>query len=161
MKAIIYAGIGLFSVATVYGVADYYSSQKKGTLQQLYKETDEEEVVSEKTGITKKELSTVDLTTASKVATAVIKKTAGSKKVLKPKRTIRLEEFSRGRIEEPVNIVVPEKTEPKKEEIKVVKEEPIPAAVTIAEEKVEKRRINFSDFSRAPLRTKKIIAKKS
>ena len=40
MKAIIYAGISLFSVATVYGVVDYYSSQKRGTLDKLYKEED-------------------------------------------------------------------------------------------------------------------------
>ena len=46
MKAIIYAGLGLFSVATVYGVVDYYNSQKKGTLDNLYKEP-EEELVTE------------------------------------------------------------------------------------------------------------------
>ena len=32
MKAIIYAGIGLFSIASVYGVADYYNSKKTGNL---------------------------------------------------------------------------------------------------------------------------------
>ena len=38
MKAIIYAGIGLFSVATVYGVSDYYNSKKNGELKKLYVE---------------------------------------------------------------------------------------------------------------------------
>ena len=35
MKAIIYAGIGLFSIASVYGVADYYNSKKNGELKKL------------------------------------------------------------------------------------------------------------------------------
>ena len=38
MKAIIYAGIGLFSIASVYGVADYYKSKKNGELKKLYVE---------------------------------------------------------------------------------------------------------------------------
>jgi len=38
MKAIIYAGIGLFSAASIYGLTDYYHSEEKGTLKNLYKE---------------------------------------------------------------------------------------------------------------------------
>jgi len=38
MKTIIYAGIGLFTAASVYGIADYYSSEKKGQLKDLYQD---------------------------------------------------------------------------------------------------------------------------
>lgn len=48
MKTIIYAGIGLFTVATIYGATDFYQSNKKGVLINLYSEksTSAQQVVS-------------------------------------------------------------------------------------------------------------------
>ena len=112
MKAIIYAGIGLFSVATVYGVVDYYNTQKKGTMDKLYKEP--EEVV-----ITDEPQVTTTIVPANLIKTNTVKTVADSKvkkKLKKLRRTIRLEDFSRGRIEEPLikEIVA----QPVKEEVK-------------------------------------------
>ena len=99
MKAIIYAGIGLFSVATVYGVADYYSTQKKGVLDNLYKEQEEMPIETEKTALNTTTLPVNVKEVKTENSTAVIKT---NKKLKKLKRTIRLEEFSRGKIEEPI-----------------------------------------------------------
>ncbi|MBL7702449.1 MAG: hypothetical protein JNM14_09375 [Ferruginibacter sp.] len=112
MKAIIYAGIGLFSVASVYGIADYYSSSKKGELQKLYVEEKQPAPVSvekEKTV----EVIPVKNTETPPAETKVVKaKTKSSKKAKKAKKTIRFENFSRGRIKEPV--VLEEKVVEKK-----------------------------------------------
>jgi len=154
MKAIIYAGIGLFSVATVYGVVDYYNSQKKGTLDKLYKEP--EEVV-----VTERPLISTTATPINTTGTNPGNSISVSKAVKKSrhqKRTIRLDEFSRGRIEEPVVIVPETWTEPVKEEAK--KPEVVPAPEARVEPVVQpavvkkelRRKISLDQFSRAPLR---------
>lgn len=101
MKAIIYAGIGLFSIASVYGIADYYSSNKKGELKKLYAEEEKipapVPVEQEKTV----EVVPVKEITASEVKVAKAK-TKAPKKVKKVKRTIRFEDFSRARIPEKI-----------------------------------------------------------
>lgn len=164
MKAIIYAGIGLFSVATVYGVVDYYSSQKKGTLDKLYKEP-EEVVVPDQPLATK--VVPVNFKATNTVSTVAVSKVG--KKTKKQKRTIRLDEFSRGRIEEPVVLENTVWTDPVQEEGK--KTEAVTTtevkAETIAQPAVIKkdmpRKISLDDFSRAPLRkpVKKVeVAKK-
>ncbi len=112
MKAIIYAGIGLFSIASVYGVADYYSSKKSGELKKLYVEQKvplQIPVVEEKTAevIPVKHVETT--TAETKVVTPKVK---SPKKVKKVKKTLRFENFSRGRIKEPV--VIEEKITEKK-----------------------------------------------
>ena len=171
MKAIIYAGIGLFSVATVYGLADYYSSQKKGTLDNLYKEeetsNEPEKPVVNTAVITKKDLES-NSSSGKTVALTTTVKTA--KKFKQPKRTIRLEDFSRGRIIEPmpaeIKVLEFKKEEPvKAEEIKPKLEMP---AVDIKTAEVVKpeRRISLDMFSRAPLRhplklDKKVVASKT
>jgi hypothetical protein len=117
MKAIIYAGIGLFSVATVYGVVDYYNTQKKGTMDKLYKET-EEVVVTDEPQVTTKVMQ-ANLTETNTVNTVAVSKNAKvTKKLKKQKRTIRLEDFSRGRIEEPIVIEKTIEVKPVKEEVK-------------------------------------------
>jgi hypothetical protein len=104
MKAIIYAGIGLFSIASVYGVADYYKSKKNGELKKLY--------VEEKAPVVEPaaEVKTVEVvpvkkvettTTETKVVTAKVK---SPKKVNKVEKKLRFENFSRARIPEPVII---------------------------------------------------------
>lgn len=101
MKAIIYAGIGLFSVASVYGVADYYSTSKKGELKKLYVEeklpppapVEEEKTV---------EVIPVKNVEASPVAETKVVKARSAKKVKKARKTIRFENFSRARIPEQV-----------------------------------------------------------
>jgi hypothetical protein len=102
MKAIIYAGIGLFSAATVYGVVDYYGTKKTGTLDKMYKE--EETVVPAK----EETMSTVELPVKNEpVKATVVKTKAATTKASKTKRTfpfktkvreVKFSDFSRGRI---------------------------------------------------------------
>ena len=165
MKWIIYAGIGLFSVATVYGVADYYSAKKKGTLDKLYKEP--EEVVVTETPPVITDIGPSNITETNKMNTASVSKVV--KKSKRPKRTIRLEEFSRGKIEEPPIVIErviwadPVTEERKKEEVVPVTEVKVEAvAKPVVIKKVFRRKISLDDFSRAPLRkpVKIEIAKK-
>jgi hypothetical protein len=123
MKAVIYAGIGLFSIASVYGLADYYNSQKKGALDKLYTE---EEIpaapkVEEKTTII---LPVKNLETGvveNKTVTTKVK----SKKIAKKKRReIKFENFSRGRILEEVKIEEV-KEEPVKKQDEIIAEKKI------------------------------------
>jgi biopolymer transport protein ExbB/TolQ len=102
MKAIIYAGIGLFSAATVYGVADYYNTKNKGTIDKLYKE---EIPVSRDKKETTQTPNTVELTKIKEETTllkdnSILKKHAEKKyKKAKPSiREIKFSDFSRGRI---------------------------------------------------------------
>ena len=104
MKAIIYAGIGLFSIASVYGVADYYNSKKSGELKKLYVEEKvsvvvpaEEEKTVEVIAVKKRETTPAE----TKVITAKVKSLKKTKKV---EKTLRFENFSRARIPEPVVI---------------------------------------------------------
>ena len=102
MKAIIYAGIGLFSAATIYGVVDYYGTKKTGTLDKIYKE--EEPVLPTK----EETINTVELpvkneaekTEAAKTKVAITKNSTAKKvKKFKPSvRDIKFSDFSRGRI---------------------------------------------------------------
>jgi hypothetical protein len=121
MKAIIYAGIGLFSAASVYGVVDYYNSKNNGTLDKMYKE-------EAPTVIMEKEIKPDSETAA--VTPALIKKEEvpvkavvtkiNKKKVKKPKVFIRdfeFSNFSRGRIL-PSKVKEEVKTEPIKAEVK-------------------------------------------
>ncbi len=102
MKAIIYAGIGLFSVASVYGVADYYSSKKSGELKKLYVE---EKLPPPAPAMEEKTVEVIPVKNVetTPAETKVVKaKVKSPKKVKKVKKTIRFENFSRGRIKEPV-----------------------------------------------------------
>lgn len=160
MKAIIYAGIGLFSVATVYGVADYYSSNKKGTLNELYAE--EEAQPTAKTDETKTTAIPVKkIEAATPTSEVVIPEVKSTKKEKRASKKINTKEFSRARIPEAVEIET-EKEVPviKIEEPVLEKKEAVPAEiVTPKEENV--RKISFEKFSRAPLKkpVKKITVK--
>jgi hypothetical protein len=102
MKAIIYAGIGLFSAATVYGVVDYYGTKKTGMLDKMYKE--EEIVLPAK----EETMSTVELPVKNETVKATVVKTKiATTKASKTKRTfpfktkvreVKFSDFSRGRI---------------------------------------------------------------
>ena len=99
MKAIIYAGIGLFSAAAVYGITDYYSTNKKGVVDKMYKEEEAMETKSEPAVTTV--AMPVTSTTATTESKVVIAKTTNKKLVKKQKRFVRrfeLGDFSRGRI---------------------------------------------------------------
>ncbi len=119
MKAIIYAGIGLFSVATVYGLADYYSSNKKGTLDKMYAE---EKVLPaaapeiDETKRTEVPVKVVETAVSENKPTAV--KVKSTKKVKRSSRKLNFKEFSRARIPEPVVIEVIEEAPVKKTEVK-------------------------------------------
>jgi hypothetical protein len=103
MKAIIYTGIALFSAASVYGLTDYYKSNKNGSLNNLYKETELQEKVYSMAPLMK-------LIAADNEAVALQNSTAKEKKEqlaeemllknlsYKTDRRIDLEDFSRGRI---------------------------------------------------------------
>lgn len=101
MKAIIYAGISLFSAASIYGVVDYYNTNKKGTLDKMYKA--EEPVVTSKTEI----VSTITLPVVPKIESKTVDtnvttvKTSSKKVIKKTKkyvREIKFSDFSRGKI---------------------------------------------------------------
>ena len=157
MKAIIYAGIGLFSVASVYGVVDYFHSQKKGTLDNLYKEDPVPQAVEKPVTITPvipANQVVLKPDTNSFIASNKTERTL--KKTRTVKRRIRLHDFSRGRIDEPVRadikaIEKPEVVPVKTEEIK--KKDEAPKTEMRAVEPIRpERKISLSMFSRAPLR---------
>lgn len=161
MKALIYAGIGLFSVASVYGIADYYQSQKKGTIDRLYRDEKEKQQV---VPVNQKDevIPEINKETSSLVAPVKISGTAkATKKTKAVKKTIRLDDFSRGRIEQPVTIAEVIDDIPK-EVINIKPEEE--KTVKPAEEKVAvepERRISLEQFSRAPLKKKVVKQEKS
>jgi hypothetical protein len=95
MKEIIYAGIGLFSIASVYGVADYYNSKKNGELKKLY--------VEEKVPVVAPapEEKTTVVIGVKNAETKVVKAKAKSlKKAKKIEKRFKFENFSRARIPE-------------------------------------------------------------
>ena len=158
MKAIIYAGIGLFSAASVYGVVDYYNDSHNGQLKNLYKE----EEISDKPEMEIKENVAVLTNTTDanekKEITAVqqkkkLKKNAGKK--------IDIDDFSRGKIMPPM--IVEEEIVPEIKNVEIVmpQKEVLPNDA-VADEKTtevpdvkERRKINLENFSRAPLKYKK------
>ena len=162
MKLIIYAGIGLFSAASIYGVADYFVSSKNGIINKLYKE---EGTLESKPLVVNKTLNQeipVDQETG-------INKVAAKRTVLKEQRTkipkfngllnVKLDNFSRGKIdwkplmdsvkpfmEININTIPEENVKAVEEKTKIEKAEP---------DKLEIRKLDLSKFSRAPLRIKK------
>lgn len=161
MKAIIYAGISLFSVATVYGVVDYYSSQKRGTLDKLYKE-EEVSVAPE----IKKEITTVmpvknvELVSTNNKTTNIATKAT---KKLNAKRTIKMEDFSRGRINEAMPVEKVKLVEPIIEKPTVKELDKLPVSVTeaVIATKEPERKLSFEMFSRAPLKKTPKLPKKA
>lgn len=161
MKAIIYAGISLFSVATVYGVVDYYSSQKRGTLDKLYKE-EEVPVAPE----IKKDITTVmpvknvELVSTNNKTTNIATKAA---KKLNAKRTIKLEDFSRGRIDEVLPVEKVNLVEPiiEKPTVKELDKLPLSVAEAVIAIKEPERKLSFEMFSRAPLKKTPKLPKKA
>jgi hypothetical protein len=166
MKAIIYAGIGLFSAATVYGVVDYYGAKKQGVLKNLYAEEAEEPlppVAAANNPATTAVLKTKDVDAP---LAAVEKKvvTVKEKKAKKLKRTITFKSFSRGAIMEEVPVTAADKI-PELNPKPGITAEPVaaPAVVTaetavevekpVAKELPAKRpEVNMSMFSRGSLK---------
>jgi hypothetical protein len=119
MKAIIFAGIGLFAAATIYGVTDFATDKKKGTIDKLYKEEPATPVIEEKEDIALP-VTAKEETAADQNATAANKSTVKKKlKKFKPVTIdeIKFSDFSRGRIERKIVKQLPVK------EDHVVKEE--------------------------------------
>jgi hypothetical protein len=104
MKAIIYAGIGLFSVASVYGVADYYNSKKSGELKKLYVEEKVPVVVPAEEEKTVEVIPVKNVEATNAETKAVTAKVNSPKKVKKIEKKLRFENFSRARIPEHVII---------------------------------------------------------
>jgi hypothetical protein len=98
MKAIIYAGISLFSVATVYGVVDYYNSNKTGKIDTLYEEKEVSEIpvsVQEQSNVVIPVKNIETLAVKQKIET---EKTKPQKKINKSTKKINFSDFSRARI---------------------------------------------------------------
>lgn len=160
MKAISYAGIGLFSVASVYGVADYYMSSKNGSLDNLYKEEEPIQALGKTPIITPFEETTEVV--VPDVKTVVVKKNAGDivKSIEKKKRRkFSFDDFSRARIPEEIIEIPAEDLATKTIEPKATADE-----AAIVEKPVElavpegPRKLGLRMFSRAPLK-KKLIKK--
>lgn len=156
MKAIIYAGIGLFSAATVYGVADYYNSRKKGELDKLYaeKEAAPAPPTAEKTTAT---LPVNYVEPGDAEAKSVIANVKPVKKYKESKRKIKMEDFSRARIPEEMVQDDKVKEEPLKKDALIKTEAKTPeqagkGKVEEEEEEVMERKISLEKFSRAPLK---------
>lgn len=124
MKAIIFAGIGLFAAATIYGITDFAADKKKGTIDKLYKEEVVAPVAEEKEATVIPDAA-VEKNSAS--GTAVTAASAAKKNTVRKKskkarteeiRFIKLDDFSRGRI--PIREV---KTEEPAEAVKEIKKE--------------------------------------
>ncbi|MFZ4056531.1 MAG: hypothetical protein ACOYKE_00260 [Ferruginibacter sp.] len=107
MKAMIYAGIGLFSVATIYGITGFYTAEKSGMLKKLYYEEPlevrniQEVPTSKKNAVQPKIVQTKN----EEPKVAKIKSTKQKQALKKAdekytKRRINLKQFSRSRIEE-------------------------------------------------------------
>jgi hypothetical protein len=101
MKAIIYAGIGLFSAATVYGIADYYGTKKSGSLEKMYKEETAPLPVKEKASAVPLPSAELKKETIAVSGKSTITKSNAAKKVKKIKKAvpkIKFSDFSRGRL---------------------------------------------------------------
>lgn len=100
MKAIIFAGIGLFAAATIYGITDFAADKKKGTIDKLYKEEPAPAAAAANETAVTPVVAAEEKTTAP--VTAPASKAAAKKKVKKFKveevREFKFSEFSRGRI---------------------------------------------------------------
>jgi hypothetical protein len=163
MKAIIYAGIGLFSAASVYGVIDYYGAKKQGVLNNLYAEEAEEPLPA--AAANNPATTAVLKTTVTNAPVAAVEKrvlAAKEKKAKKQKRTINFKSFSRGEIIEEIQVIEPAPI-PVPRPVAVAVEEPVPAPVaTPAEQPVEKPvakelpakrpEVSMSMFSRGSLK---------
>ena len=157
MKAIIYTGISLFSLASVYGLADYFNSKKSGLLDNLYKEETAplETAKGQPIAIVPAAINlpaSLPLTYPKAPVNTVMK---ASKKKL-PKRSIRLEEFSRSRIIEqlPEELKIPEIKKDKPVLVIDTKSvaEKLNGMAKSNEVLKPERRISLDMFSRAPLR---------
>ena len=120
MKAIIYAGIALFSAASVYGVVDYYNSKNNGTLDKIYTE-ETPAIVAEKEPLAITPLSISPEINKDETPVKATAAKTNKKKVKKSKvfiRDLKFSNFSRGRII-PSKVMEEEKTvAPVKEETK-------------------------------------------
>jgi hypothetical protein len=154
MKTIIYTGIGLIIIASAFGMADYYKAKKSGEYARLYHdEPDQPDTVIEKQ-------DPVILPDTSAVPNNV--------PVVTPRdirrivhRTIRMEDYSRGKIREPrvrrVEVVAPVLTPVDSTVVTTVVKQAIvtnPEVQKVIEDE-DPPSINLSEFSRAPLREPK------
>lgn len=114
MKAIIYAGIGLFSAASVYGVADFYQTQKSGKMKGMYQESSVPPPLASERTIEAEDYSRgkIDESVAENVSNSSAdkkiadniktnKKISANKKRVKAKKEVReinFKSFSRGRL---------------------------------------------------------------
>lgn len=160
MKAVIYAGIGLISVAAIFGLTDYYNSQKKGTIGKW-------DATVEIPAAPETEEGTVTVTPVKNTVPAPVENKSVSTELKAPKKfkntgkKIRLEDFSRARI-------------PERADIEIITEEPVSKkaailpenAAAVSAEKVvgnkeEKRKISLDMYSRAPLKKQTKTGKKN
>jgi hypothetical protein len=164
MKAVIYAGIGLFSAASVYGVIDYYGAKKQGVLNNLYTEEAEETPPAVAAANNPATTAVLKTTVTNAPLAAVEKKVvaAKEKKAKKQKRTITLKSFSRGEIIEEMPVTAIDKmltpkplivAAPAVEPAVVPAEPPVAVEKPVAKELPAKRpEVSMSMFSRGSLK---------
>jgi hypothetical protein len=148
MKTIIFTGIALITVALAFGISDYYKAKKNGDFAKLYHDVPDTLVI-------KSAPIVVPATVNSSVN--IDRKEVADIKPLKRtnRRTIRLADFSRGRIRD-VQIDAPL---PVDDSINTIAEQPAkpePKAVI----KDSTRRISLNEFSRAPLGVRRTVVVK-
>lgn len=152
MKSIIYISIGLFSVASVYGIADYYKSNKNGIVQQLYQETVPTPTPEVMKPVKQKEpvISTTvneDVAFVNHNADVKMKKKSFTKKDKIKKLTISIDNFFEDVIpESDITTSEKETKEEKPEEKKMESADNL---------KIDLKKVNWEMFSRAPLPIKK------
>jgi hypothetical protein len=157
MKAIIYAGIGLFSVASVYGVIDYYGAKKQGVLNNLYKEDAPDAAIDAKETTKKATAVLSNAVAANTPAVAVAKAPAVKKKKAKKEiRYVKFSDFSRGAIiRMPTPVPKPAVTAAAVEITASTSAEKVEEEKeTIIEQPVKREPVNLKMFSRAPLKKK-------
>lgn len=150
MKAIIYTGFGLISIAAVYGMADYYGSSNNGSLKQLYHENEKVLPETPVQQLDAQHVAQLTIREEESMETIPLSTTGiDTKKTVKKKRpSFRLEDFSRKAlpveidpiVEEPQPVTTAQETTPALTE----KE---PDVTTVA--KPAEKKIDLRMFSRA------------
>src|SRR6185436_21169264 len=129
MKAILYVGGALMVAASIYGFIDYKRSSHDKNFNRLYNEKEVRTTkangdlnTTKKEPVKAAEAKDKEFAASGETKSKEVKaiSTAEKKPVIKKKRKVTFEEFSRAKLDDKP-LIEETKTEPKKEEIKVEK----------------------------------------
>jgi len=126
MKAILYVGGALMVAASIYGFIDYKKSSHDKKFRELYENRKDVSVPAEKREVSAVKEEPVKISKEKTESSATNKEqqsnSSTTKRSGKKIRKIKLEEFSRAKLEDKP-LIEEIKIEPKKEEVKVAKKE--------------------------------------